>query len=94
MLADGTWRDLVQTGASGERHGGAELLLEECEEMVDAAFASDRKREKKGLANPDGRGAQGERLDNVGASPHARVQEDGGASGDRSDDRREHVLNT
>src|SRR4029077_8507404 len=68
--------DVGEGGGSGEGHGQIELFAELAEDPGDAGFAVGREAPEDGAADEDGAGSQGQRLEDVGAAPHAAVEED------------------
>ena len=83
--------DLARPGQAAERHRQVELGEDHLQHRFDAGLAVERQAPDVGAAEADGVGAEGERLEHVGAAADAAVEEDRELAADRLGDRRQGV---
>ena len=83
--------EVCGAGTADQRQRVDELAQQRLEHMLGAAGAGHRQSPRHRPADEDGAGAEGQRLDDVGAPPDAAVDEHVDASGDGVDDRGQRV---
>ena len=76
---------------AAERQHPVDVAPEDLEHAGDAGLASDRETPQMRPADSAGRGAERQRLDHVGAAPHAAVEQHRDAPGDGVDHRRQRA---
>ena len=90
-LGERVGAELVRAGVAAEGHRQVELGEDHLQHRLDARLSAERQAPDVGAAEADGVGAEGERLEHVGAAADAAVEEDRQLVADRLGDRRQGV---